>query len=291
MAPGHILDTLGDPCIVLLDETQLPKVIVLVRVKTGADENHLGLELFQPGYPEIFDQFPHFLAFGVGSNRKVQHVGGRVVRAAVGVERMLENADHQYPVVAPQYVFGAIAVMHIKINHRHTFEAVALQRMPRGNSDLVENAKTHRTVMAGVMAGWTHGAKSIFDFTCNDAVGGGKHRAASTHRGVPGVGVERGVGVNLRIMRAARFDVVGELLAQAVYRGNHHAVVRKLYVTDGGQRRLAAVECILHAGCKQPVLNCIEPLRTLWMSRAHFVTSAVFMGEIAGRVHDVKLLR
>jgi hypothetical protein len=75
-----------------------------------------GLELAQTRHPEIAHHVPELLAVGTPAERHVEHVGAGLLGPAVGVERMLEGADHQHARVALEAVFGAIAVVHVEID-------------------------------------------------------------------------------------------------------------------------------------------------------------------------------
>jgi hypothetical protein len=47
--------------------------------------------------------------------------------SAVRVERMLEHADHQHLRVVLGAIFGAVAVVHVEIDHRHARQPWRLQ--------------------------------------------------------------------------------------------------------------------------------------------------------------------
>ena len=145
---------------------------------------------------------------------------------------MLKNPHHQNPVVALQNIFSSVAVVYIKVNHGNPRESVALQRVTRRNGDAVEDTKPHCPVMAGMVTRWAHGAKGVFYLASHDAIGSCQHCARGAEYGIPGVGVERGIRVNLRVPRAARFNIVGQLLAQSVDARHHHAVMCQLNLGD-----------------------------------------------------------
>ena len=132
-----------------------------MRIKAGADKNHLRRKTLQPRQPGPLNELTHRSATGVGRHWQVEQVGRTRAAAALGVERVLEKTHHQNSLVARHNVFGAIAVVHIKIDNRHPLQAMALQRILGRNRHIVEKAKTHRPVMAGMVAGRTHGTKRV----------------------------------------------------------------------------------------------------------------------------------
>ena len=199
---------------------------------------------------------------------------------------MLEKAHHQHPVVAAQDVFGAVAVVHVKVHHRHAFEAMALQRVFRRNGDVVENAKPHGLVAFSVVAGRAHPAKSVFHFTGDHAVGRRQHGARSAQCRAVAVHIQRGVRIDGSIGGAARLDIVSKLIAQPSNGSDHHAAVGQLNVGQGRDRCFTLRQCIGHTRGQQPVFNGVKALRAFGMARAHFVLFALLVGEISSRVHS-----
>ena len=287
MAAGDILDALRDPGIVLLIQAELAQVVVAVCVKAGADENHLRLERLQPRHPHRLDQVPHCCALGVGRNRQVDQVVA-AGRSTVRIKRVLEKAHHQDTVIAANDVFRAVAVVYIKVDNRDPLQTVALQRVFGGDGHIVEKAETHGAVVAGMVAGRSHCTKSIFHFTGHHRVGGGQCCASAAQNRVPGEGIERRVGINLGVLRATRKSVIGELIAEATYGSDHHAVMTELQVAQRGQRRLATVQRIADTSDQQPVFNRIQPLRALRMPWSHFMFATVGVGEIRSGLHREK---
>jgi len=156
------------------------------------------------------------------------------VLAAVGVERVLENAHHERARIAREDVLGTVAMVHVEVHHGHALQVVALQRVLGGNGDVVEKAKPHGLVARGVVAGRAHGAKGVFDLARHDRVGGRDGRARRTQRRRPGVGVDGGVRVYLRVWRATGLQVFAQPVVQAAQRRDVQPRVRQL---DVGQRR------------------------------------------------------
>ena len=214
VALRHFLDALGDPDVVLFHQPELAHVVFAVGVKPGADEDHLWLVGVQPGHPHHVDQLADVHALGVGRHRQVHQVGrGRVVPG--GVIRVLVKAAHQDAVVAGHDVFGAVAVVHVKVDDRHAFQAVALQRVFGGHRHVVHKAEAHGLVACGVVARWAHGAKSVHHFAGHDGVGGVNGSACRHQNRVPAVDVDGRVGVDLGVAGSAGGDLVAQAVAQA----------------------------------------------------------------------------
>ena len=287
--PRHVLDALRDPGVVLLDQAELAHVVLAVRVKAGADEDHFRLELFQARHPGHLDDFAHVHAAGVGRHRHIEHVGSRVLVTAEGVERVLENAHHQHPVVAREDVFSAVAVVHVEIDHCHALQVVAFQRVLGGHAHVVEKAKPRDLVARRVVAGRAHGAKSVFQFAGHHRIGGGHGCTGRAQGGRVGVLVDGGVGVDLRVLGAAGGALFLEPLGKAAQHRDVRAVVCQLQVGQRRQRRLHAFERVKHARDQQPVFDGVEPLRAFGMPRAHVVLPAVAVGKIARLAHVVRL--
>ena len=55
---------------------------------------------------------------------------------------MLKKTHHQHAFIAAQYVLSAVAVVHIKVNHRHALQAMALQGVLRCDRNIVEETKS-----------------------------------------------------------------------------------------------------------------------------------------------------
>ena len=125
---------------------------------------------------------------------------------------MLEKAHHQNTVVAANDVFGAVTVVHIKVHNRHALQAVALQRIFGCHCHAVDKTKAHGPVAAGMVAGRTYRAKSVFHFASHHRVGGGQHSAGSAQHGAPAVHIEGRVRVQLCVAGTAGCNFFGQLL-------------------------------------------------------------------------------
>ena len=69
MAQRHVLDALGDPCVILLHQPHLAQVVFAVGIKTRADENQLWFVRLQARHPQHVHQLADVHAPGVGGHR------------------------------------------------------------------------------------------------------------------------------------------------------------------------------------------------------------------------------
>ena len=116
---------------------------------------------------------------------------------------MLKDAHHHAARIALQNIFGAIAMVYVKINHSHFFQAAPLQCMLSGNGDVVEQTKTHRFFAHGVMPGRANRTKGVGQLAVDHCVGGGNGGTCGAQGSVPAVGIHRCVGVYIEMARAS----------------------------------------------------------------------------------------
>ena len=63
--------------------------------------------------------------------------------------------------IVPENILRAVAVMHVEIDHRDALEPMRVTQMQCADRDVVEEAKAHRALALGMMAGRAHGAKGV----------------------------------------------------------------------------------------------------------------------------------
>ena len=143
------------------------------------------------------NQRAYGLALGVGSHREVQHIGCARVAAAVRIERVLVEAHHQDAGVARHNVLGPVAVVHIKVDDGHALQPVVLQRVFGCQRHVVDQAKTHRPVVAGVVPRRAHRAKRVFCLALYHRIGGRQRGSGGAAYGVPGARVHGGVRIQV----------------------------------------------------------------------------------------------
>src|SRR5664279_2314500 len=193
---GDCLDALRDPGVVGLDETELAEIVVAMRIEAGRDEDHLRRERIEPLHPVRLDQLAHLGAARVRRDRNVDHVRAHGYGAAVRIQRMLEDAHHEDALVAGDDVFGAVAVVHVEVDDGDALQAAYVERVARRDADVVEEAKAHRLVARGVMAGGPHRAERVLGAAVEDRIGRGNGGAGGAHDGGPGTGPGYGVGID-----------------------------------------------------------------------------------------------
>jgi hypothetical protein len=65
--------------------------------------------------------------------------------------------------------------------------------------------------------------------------------------------------------------------------------MRQFYVSQGSNRGFAPIQCVAHTRDQQPVFNGIKAFGAFGMTRAHFVFTAVGVGEVSGHSHGGSL--
>ncbi len=140
---------------------------------------------------------------------------------------------------------------------------------------VVEKTKAHGLVFAGVVAGGPCGTKRIGHLTGQHRIGRGQGRTCGAQRGVPGVDVDAGVGVDLRVARAAGMDVFAQPIGQAAQRRYIHSAMRQFQIRNRGLRGLAPVQRIGHAADEQTVFNRVQALRAFRVPVPHVVLAAI----------------
>ena len=135
------------------------------------------------------------------------------------------------------------------------------------------------------MAGRAHRAKGVFQFPGYHRVGGGQCGACGVQGGVPGVDVEVGVGVNLRVGGATGLNLFTQAVGQAAQGRNVHAPMGQFQVGNRRGRGPVLFKRVKHAGGQKPVIDSVKPLGAFGVARAHFVFAARGMRKVTGFVH------
>ena len=190
---------------------------------------------------------------------------------------MLERRDHQHSRVARKNLLGAVAVMNIEIDDRHALDPVHRHRACRTYGDVVEEAKAHRAVALGMVAGRADGAERGAAFPAHDEVGSEDHRARRMPGGGQRMRVHRGVGIEVmeaavRALGLDRRDVVA-----AMDEGNRVVVRGRGGVMD---------EIAVEARPDEPVPDGAQPVGTLGVVGPHVVLEARRVCNVGGG-HDV----
>ena len=223
--------------------------------------------------PALDDRGAERVAALAGGERDVDHVGRRVVDAAVRVERMLERRHHQHAGIALEDVLGAVAVVDVEVDDRDAFEAVRLEGVRGADGDVVEEAEAHRAAALGVVPGRPHGAERGRALLL-------QHEVDAEHDGAGGVACR---GQRVRVERGVRVEVVQSLLGARGLDLEHVGAVvdaRDLIVAGGGRRVVAQV--LVDPRGDHAVADRHQPLRTLGVVRAHLVEQRRRVGDERG---------
>jgi hypothetical protein len=192
------------------------------------------------------------------------------------------ECSHQDALVSRHDVLGAVAVVHVKVDDRDPLEAMALQRVLRRDGDVVDEAEAHRLVSRGVVTRWSHGTEGVDHLPRHHRVGRVDGGTGSDQDGVPRMGVDRGVGVDLRVCGATRGNFVTKSVGQTAQGRQVHATMGEFDVGQRGRGGLAALQRHIQARDQQPVLDRVQPRRAFGVSGPHFVSPAIGVGEITG---------
>ena len=116
---------------------------------------------------------------------------------SAGIERRLVGGGKHQPRLALGDGLGAVAVMDVEIDDGDARQPVRLQRVQRGDGDIVENAKAHRRGGFGVVARRAHGAERHVVLARQHRIHRGDARAGGAIGGFARTGREEGVGIEL----------------------------------------------------------------------------------------------
>ncbi len=173
-------------------------------------------------------------------------------------------------------VLGAVAVVHVEVDDRHALEAMHLDRMARGDRDVVEDAEAHRPRAASMVARRPHRAERRGRFFRDHEVGGHDAGAGGAQRGVQRVAIHRGIGIEVHRAFFRRHLADGAHVFQRMH-------ARELLV--GGERCLVGFHVRGDTRGDQLIVDRGEARGLLGMLRAHVMPEAIGMRDKSGR-HD-----
>ena len=81
-------------------------------------------------------------------------------RPGARIQRRLVDRQEEHLRVGVEDVVGAVAVVHVPVDDHHPLAAAHVDRMARGDGDVVEQAEAHRAAGLGVVAGRAVGAEA-----------------------------------------------------------------------------------------------------------------------------------
>ena len=207
---GDRLDLLGDPGVVGLDQAELAELVVAVRVEAGArrrsSRGAKRVERARSQFSSISARTAGPRVYG-GTGTLIMLVAQRH-GAAVGIERMLEEARHQHPLVAGE-------MSSVPLPWWTSKSTIATRSRPRTSSawraataTLLKKQKPIAWSRRRVVAGRAHRAEGVVDVAVDHRVGRRHGGAGGAQHRVPGAGRQRRVGVE-----RARPAVGGDPLA------------------------------------------------------------------------------
>ena len=257
-------------------------LILAVGVEARGDEQHLRPEGFQRGQPLLLDQLAHGRPARIRGHRHVDHVRALGHRAAVGVQRMLEEAAHQDALVTGHDVLGAVAVVHVEVDDGHALQPAHVQRVARRHGHVVEEAKTHGGVARRVVAGGTNGAEGVRGAAVDHCVGGSQRGPGALQRRIGGGRAQAGVRIHRTGLAA-----LAALLHQLAHLAHVGGGVGTGQGFVGRGRRLAMVQHQVQAGGAQQVVDGVQALGAFRVSGAHVMGAALWRG-VEGGAHAPK---
>ncbi len=121
-----------------------------MRVVSRGDQHELWLERARERYDDVLDERHPDLVPGSRRHRQVDREAPALAlpdvvrRPGPGEQRRLMNRDEQHLIARVEDVIGAVAVVHVPVNDHHPLEVPRVERVPRGDGDVVKQAEPHR---------------------------------------------------------------------------------------------------------------------------------------------------
>ncbi|MGC4030769.1 MAG: hypothetical protein QM754_03335 [Tepidisphaeraceae bacterium] len=110
--------------------------------------------------------------------------------------RVLVNAGIENRGVVVKRCLRSVPVVNVEIDDRYAFKTEALLGVSRRNGDVIEQAKPHRPVRLGMMAGRANGSEASFDSPLKHRRGAG-HRCPDAQAGdIEAFGAGKRVGID-----------------------------------------------------------------------------------------------
>src|SRR5450631_28493 len=144
-----------DPAEIIRFEIERRQRIAVVRVEAGGDDDQLRRKFLQLRQDYVFEGGAEFGAAVFGGQRRVDDIvvfAALAAGAGAGKQRHLVRRAIHHRRIGPENILGAVAVMHVEIDHGGPGYAVFSLGVARGDGGVVEETKAHRLVDLGVMA-------------------------------------------------------------------------------------------------------------------------------------------
>jgi len=195
---------------------------------------------------------------------------------------MLEDTAHQHLLVTGETVFGAIAMVHVEVDDRDTLQAMSLDGVTGGNTDVVEEAEAHRGRFFAMVAGRTHGTEGVLDFFPHDEVDRQATGAGGPQGSLPGMRIHGGIRIEMDDAMLGRstldaLEVRCRMDAQQLFEGCQRGIVINKIGIDPLRN--------------QVIIDGRQTLRAFRVMRPHVVQLAVAMGNESSGCHFVVLFR
>lgn len=116
------------------------------------------------------------------------------------------------PVVIPENLFGAVAMMHVVIDDQHAF-ALGGQR-GRSHRDVVDQTESHCLTWSGMMPRWAHSTKRRIAFA--GAQSSNRIQPGARREQRNGIGVGDGAGVSVKLAATGQTHMPQPLQVQPV---------------------------------------------------------------------------
>src|SRR5665811_307222 len=170
---------LGDPGKIGLQEPDLRQRILQMRIKSRGDQEEVGREGIERRQDTILVSRAEILAPVARRQGRIADIPDPrfVERARAGEERHLMAGAVEQILIGPKGGLGAVAVMHVEIDHRHALRAMGGAGMERRDGDRVEQAKAHGLGRFGVMPRGADGAEGIVRMSAGYLIHGAVVRA------------------------------------------------------------------------------------------------------------------
>ena len=97
--------------------------------------------------------------------------------------------------IGPEDVLGAVAVVHVEIDHRHAFGTMGGACVVGGDRGLVEEAEAHGAAAFGMMARRAQGAEDIVGLAREHGIDAGRRRPDRMKCRLQRAGRHGGVGI------------------------------------------------------------------------------------------------
>ena len=183
---------------------------------------------------------------------------------------MLKARAKQDPRITIDDILGAVAVVYVKVQNRHTRQPMMLQGMAGCDGDAAKETKTHGTIALGVMSRWAHQTEGIAMLTGEHQISCQHTRPGGTKACIQCVRVHRRVWIEGHTACARRL---------AVYQIDVTLRMSTQQLLSGRFGRLIQLEKIMHIALHQLIENGVDALRAFRVPRRDLVTNHIAVGD------------